>query len=245
MREHLAPALLPFIQAGNFTAAQKLLAEAPPNEQTFCCRSLLHRCLGEYAKERAIIIEAYKLYSENVYVKQRWNWYQVPLLEHLLPRQPLRLPSKAHKIPTPETLAQMCFVTSGHTHLPYFSLLIQQIESIQATQHYANVQICIFDTGLTLDQKNTLIANFDHLTIKDPLWDIDMPEGTNPIIKSALSRAFIDLHFPGYRYYMWLQNDSWVQDENSIHDFLYQARLNGAGLVLKEDEKHGLNITFL
>lgn len=225
------------LQSGEFAAAQKLLEHAPENEQTFCCRSLLHRCLGEYAEDRTLIIKAHALYSENIYIKQRWNWYHVPLLGHLLPRQPLRLSSKSHKTPTPETLAQMCFVTSGSSNQIYFDLLIQQIESIKATVHYANVSICILDAGLTPEQKNILTAHFDHLTIKDPLWDLEMPKGTHPVMKNAISRAFIDLHFPEYRYYMWLQNDSWVQDENSIHDFLYQARINGAGLVLKEDEK--------
>ncbi len=47
-------------------------------------------------------------------------------------------------------------------------------------------------------------------------------------------------HFPGYRYYMWLDTDTWIQDENSLHDFLYNARLYGAGLVLKDNHKPGI-----
>lgn len=225
------------LQDGAFLLAKELLEETEDEPKALYYRSLLHRYYDEYAQELDVVRQALNIDQTNAYMNERLAWHASPLQSRLEPRQTLHLPVKNYRLPSQEMLNNMCFVTSSCAHGIYFGLLVQQIESIKATHYYKEIPICILDAGLTDDQKHLLISNFEHLTIKDPLWDLDMPEDTHPMFKSGLARAFMDQHFPDYRYYMWLSNDTWVQDENSIHDFLYEARLHGAGLVLKDDEK--------
>lgn len=236
MSEHLIPALS-FLQAGNFSAAQKLLEEATESRETLSYLSMIYRYNADYAQERLLIIKAHALYSEDAYIKNRFNWYQTPLKNHLKPRAPLSLPADPLKIPSSKTLSQMCFVTLGMNDTNFFDLLLQQISSVRATQHYADIPYCIIDTGLTETQKHILETTFQNLTIRDPFLTLNLPADPTDLTKLTFGRVIMNICFPGYRFYMWLSPDSWVQDETSIHDFLYNASLFGAGLVLKDDER--------
>lgn len=228
---------LPFVQAGDFARAQKILEETPENKDTLSYLSMIHRYHGHYTQERLLVMKAHALYPDDIYITNRLNWYQTPLKTHLTPRPPLCLPADPSKIPNPSTLAQTCFVTLGMSDKLYFDLLLQQIASVRATRYYAQTPYCIIDTGLTEEQKQILMTTFQHISIKDPFLTLNLPEKQNAFTKITFCRTIMNLCFPGYRFYMWLATDSWVQDENSIHDFLHHAALYGAGLVLKDDER--------
>ena len=236
MSEHLIPAL-PFLQAGEFATAQKLLEEIPESRETLSYRSMIHLYDGNYVQERLLVTKAHALYPHDIYIKNRFNWYQIPLKNHLTPRAPLRLPADPLKIPSSTTLSQMCFVTLGVNDAHFFDLLLQQISSVRATHYYADIPYCIIDTGLTEAQKHILVTTFQNITIRDPFLTLNLSEDGPNLTKLTFGRVIMNLCFPGYRFYMWLATDSWVQDENSIHDFLYNASLFGAGLVLKDDER--------
>lgn len=224
------------LQQSEFTLALEILASETDNKEALYYRSLVYRYFDRYDRELTVLAEAFKIDQTNAYINKRLSWHKTPWFERLVPRQPLYLPAPSHKIPSADTLAQMCFVTTSSGLNTHFRLLVQQIESIKATQHYKNIPICVLDAGLTTAQKKILEEHFEKLTIKVPTSNLSEPDRPNALINTAMEQAFMNEHFPGYRFYMWLANDAWIQSENSIHDFLYNARIYGAGLVLRDHE---------
>ena len=65
--------------------------------------------------------------------------------------------------------------------------------------------------------------------IKDANWDISVPKhkiGKKEWLKSQVSRAFLPKYFPGYKKYLWIDCDAWVNDWNSVKLY-FKACENG------------------
>ena len=109
----------------------------------------------------------------------------------------------------------------------YFELLNELIDSIKKFDQSKDVSICILDAGLTEDQKNKLSQKID--TIKIAEWDIEV-SGNKVIgkewLKSQVSRAFLPKYFPGYKKYLWIDCDAWVNDWHSV-ELYFKACENG------------------
>ncbi len=109
----------------------------------------------------------------------------------------------------------------------YFELLNELIDSIKKFEQSKNVSICILDVGLTEDQKNKLSEKIDEIKIAE--WDIEVPSykvSGKEWLKSQVSRAFLPKYFPGYKKYLWIDCDAWVNDWQSV-ELYFKACENG------------------
>ena len=109
----------------------------------------------------------------------------------------------------------------------YFELLNELIDSIKKFEQSKNVSICILDAGLTEDQKNKLSEKIDEIKIAE--WDIEVSEykaSGKEWLKSQVSRAFLPKYFPGYKKYLWIDCDAWVNDWQSV-ELYFKACENG------------------
>ena len=109
----------------------------------------------------------------------------------------------------------------------YFDLLNELVNSILQFKESDDVDICILDAGLTDEQKTTLSKKVKQ--IKKAEWDIEVPSykiGKKEWLKSQVSRAFLPKYFPGYKKYLWIDCDAWVNDWNSV-ELYFKACENG------------------
>ena len=109
----------------------------------------------------------------------------------------------------------------------YFDLLNELVNSILQFKESDDVDICILDAGLTDEQKITLSKKVKQ--IKKAEWDIEVPSykiGKKEWLKSQVSRAFLPKYFPGYKKYLWIDCDAWVNDWNSV-ELYFKACENG------------------
>ena len=109
----------------------------------------------------------------------------------------------------------------------YFELLNELIDSIKKFEQSKNVSICILDAGLTEDQKNKLSEKIDEIKIAE--WDIEVAGykvSGKEWLKSQVSRAFLPKYFPGYKKYLWIDCDAWVNDWQSV-ELYFKACENG------------------
>ena len=109
----------------------------------------------------------------------------------------------------------------------YFESLYELIDSIKKFEQSKNVSICILDAGLTEDQKNKLSEKIDEIKIAE--WDIEVSEykaSGKEWLKSQVSRAFLPKYFPGYKKYLWIDCDAWVNDWQSV-ELYFKACENG------------------
>ncbi len=99
----------------------------------------------------------------------------------------------------------------------YFDLLNELVDSILKFPEGKEVDICILDAGLSDEQKKVLSNKVSQ--IKKAEWDIEVPGykvGQKEWLKSQVSRAFLPKYFPGYKKYLWIDCDAWVQDWSSV-----------------------------
>ena len=99
----------------------------------------------------------------------------------------------------------------------YFDLLNELVDSILKFSESKEVDICILDAGLSNEQKNILSTKVKD--IKKAEWDIKVPGykvGEKQWLKSQVSRAFLPKYFPGYKKYLWIDCDAWVNDWSSV-----------------------------
>ena len=109
----------------------------------------------------------------------------------------------------------------------YFELLNELIDSIKKFEQSKNVSICILDAGLTEDQKNKLSEKIDEIKIAE--WDIEVSGykvSGKEWLNSQVSRAFLPKYFPGYKKYLWIDCDAWVNDWQSV-ELYFKACENG------------------
>ena len=99
----------------------------------------------------------------------------------------------------------------------YFELLNELVDSIKQFEESKNTAICIMDAGLTIEQKSILSLKVDDIKPAD--WDIEVPNFKikgREWLKSQVSRAFLPKYFPGFKKYLWIDADAWVNSWNAI-----------------------------
>ncbi len=109
----------------------------------------------------------------------------------------------------------------------YFELLNELADSIKKFDKSKDISICILDAGLTEDQKNQISKKVDEIKIAE--WDIEVPGykvSGKEWLKSQVSRAFLPKYFPGYKKYLWIDCDAWVNDWQSV-ELYFKACENG------------------
>ena len=104
-----------------------------------------------------------------------------------------------------------------HWQIKYYEILDDLVDSIKRFKESENNAICILDAGLSDEQKKKLSQKVDEIKSAD--WDIEVPEFKikgKEWLKSQVSRAFLPKYFPGYKKYLWIDADAWVNSWSAI-----------------------------
>ena len=120
----------------------------------------------------------------------------------------------------------------------YFRLLKGLVLSLEAVRGRFPFDLCIFDLGLTSDQRAFLDTHCQAVT--RPGWDIAFPamDKAPDHYKAMVSRPFIPRHFPGYDIYLWLDADAWVQDPAVLDVYVRAARRGHIAIAAQIDRAY-------
>ena len=122
----------------------------------------------------------------------------------------------------------------------YFDLLNELIDSIKRFEESKKVSICIMDAGLQKDQIEILEKKVDQ--IKKAEWDIEVSDikvKGREWLKSQVSRAFLPKYFPGYKKYLWIDADAWVNSWHSIELYLKGCENKKLAIATSADRSYG------
>ena len=114
----------------------------------------------------------------------------------------------------------------------YYELLDELVDSIKRFKESENTAICILDAGLLDEQKKQLSLKVDEIKSAD--WDIEVPEFKvkgKEWLKSQVSRAFLPKYFPGYKKYLWIDADAWVNSWDCIDNYFNACENNKLGIT--------------
>ncbi len=122
----------------------------------------------------------------------------------------------------------------------YFELLNELVDSIKSFNQSKEIAICIMDAGLQKDQVEILEKKVDQ--IKKAEWDIEIPDYKvkgREWLKSQVSRAFLPIYFPGYKKYLWIDADAWVNSWYAIELFLKGCDNKKLAIATSADRSYG------
>ena len=123
----------------------------------------------------------------------------------------------------------------------YFDLLNELVDSINKFPKSSEIDISILDAGLLDEQKKILSKKVKQIVKAE--WDIEVPGykvGQKEWLKSQVSRAFLPKYFPGYKKYLWIDCDAWVQDWSSVE--LYFEACNSGKLGITQTMGPGYRV---
>ncbi len=122
----------------------------------------------------------------------------------------------------------------------YFELLNELVDSIKRFDQSKEIAICIMDAGLQKNQVEILEKKVDQ--IKKAEWDIEVPDFKvkgREWLKSQVSRAFLPRYFPGYKKYLWIDADAWVNSWYAIELFLKGCDNKKLAIATSADRSYG------
>ena len=122
----------------------------------------------------------------------------------------------------------------------YYELLNELVDSIRRFKESENTAICILDAGLSEEQKKQLSQKVEE--IKSAEWDIDVPDFKvkgKEWLKSQVSRAFLPKYFPGYKQYLWIDADAWVNSWSAIELYFEGCKNNKLSIATSADRAYG------
>jgi hypothetical protein len=115
------------------------------------------------------------------------------------------------------------FVIVSGADTRYFPLLRDLVLSVRDKPHGRDVALAAFDLGLAESERSWLATQ--GVTLAEPGWDLDFPNRarTPEIRKAQIARPFVPRYFPGYRTYLWIDADAWVQEWSAVEIALAAA----------------------
>ena len=122
----------------------------------------------------------------------------------------------------------------------YFELLNEQIDSIKRFKQSKDFSICIMDAGLEEYQVEILQKKVDKIV--KAKWDIEVPDSKvkgKEWLKSQVSRAFLPEYFPGYKKYIWIDADAWVNSWESIELYSKGCENKKLAIATSADRSYG------
>ena len=122
----------------------------------------------------------------------------------------------------------------------YFDLINELVNSIKRFKQSEEVAICIMDAGLTNEQINILKDKVDE--IKKAEWDIkvsDFKVKGREWLKSQVSRAFLPNYFPGFKKYLWIDADAWVNTWETIDLYFKACENKKLAISTSADRSYG------
>lgn len=120
----------------------------------------------------------------------------------------------------------------------YFDLLVGLIKSIHDKPESKNVDISLLDVGLTQEQLSWAKENTTKTVV--PKWDFESPwrEDTPDHFRALLSRPFFPKYFPGYKTYVQIDTDAWVQCWDAIQLYIDTARAGKLAITPQIDRAY-------
>jgi len=122
----------------------------------------------------------------------------------------------------------------------YFELLNELVDSIKRFDQSKELSICIMDAGMEKNQIEILQKKVDH--IKKAEWDIEVSDSKvkgREWLKSQVSRAFLPKYFPGYKKYIWIDADAWVNSWYAIELYLKGCENKKLAIATSADRSYG------
>jgi hypothetical protein len=122
----------------------------------------------------------------------------------------------------------------------YFELINELVDSIKSFKQSENIAICIMDAGLKVEQIEILKKKVD--IIKKAEWDIKVSSfkvKDKEWLKSQVSRAFLPKYFPGYKKYLWIDADAWVNSWYAIELYLKGCENKKLAIATSADRAYG------
>ena len=122
----------------------------------------------------------------------------------------------------------------------YFELLNELIDSLLSFKESESVSICILDAGLEPDQIK-ILENKVYKIVKAK-WDIEVPEYKiqgREWLKSQVSRAFLPDYFPGFKKYLWIDADAWVNDWSAVELYFKGSNNKTLSISSSADRAYG------
>ena len=120
----------------------------------------------------------------------------------------------------------------------YFPLLLEWLHSVRRFDESKAFDICILDAGLTDAQIERLKPHVQ--SIVNPQWPIDLPKHKikGEYLKACVCRPFLPELFPGYKTYIWMDADTWIQNWNAIEMFIQGSAKNKITLTAQVDRAY-------
>ena len=117
----------------------------------------------------------------------------------------------------------------------YFDLLEGLVLSLKAAPRARDLPVSILDLGLDPAQRRWLESAGARLV--EPGWDVEFPgrERLPRHFQAMTARPYLPKHFPGHDIYLWLDADTWVQDDAGLEPFIGAARRGKLAIVPEID----------
>jgi len=117
----------------------------------------------------------------------------------------------------------------------YFPMLLELIHSIRRFEQSKDMDICILDAGLTTTQIERLKPHVS--SIVNPDWPKGIPSHKlkGEYLKGCICRPFIPEMFNGYKTYIWMDADTWLQDWRVIELYIEGANRNKLAITSQAD----------
>lgn len=223
------------IQQGHLDAARKILEHCLEDTSALFLLALLSRYHEEFDNELMVL---QKLSPNHDYILERLAWHKLPWRERLVPRKTVP-PTQPRQAPSPAVLEKSAIVTGADA--AYFPFLTQAIESVQNSNHYQHIPLCILDCGLTDEQKHILQTQYKVHAIQTARWIVE-PRKTQldlsgiktvPLhsgYKGIMNKPFLFDYFPEFDFIFWMDADAWVQDDRALDTTLRLTEQYGIGI---------------
>lgn len=120
----------------------------------------------------------------------------------------------------------------------YFPLLLEWLHSVRRFQESENMDICILDAGLTATQIARLTPHVK--AIVNPDWPVKIASYKikGEYLKACVCRPFLPHIFPGYKTYIWMDADTWVQNWRGVDLFLQGASTGKIAVTAQVDRSY-------
>lgn len=128
-------------------------------------------------------------------------------------------------------------IVSGSDSL-YYSNLLDLVRSIKDNIRGIDLDICIYDFGLAewqLKELKPLVSG-----IVKPGWDVQYPfqDKIPEYKKYATVAPFTRKYFPGYETYVWLDADTWCQNDEGIRLLIRGAQKGRLAVISSTDRNY-------
>ena len=116
----------------------------------------------------------------------------------------------------------------------YFAMFQGMLQSLRGFETGRKLDVCAFDLGLKPEERDWLEQA--GVTLTQPKWHLGLRDGMMPYWHLAeIVRPFARDYFPGYRHYLWLDPDLWLQDGSVIDRLIGGSETHGAAIAHEAD----------